>query len=276
MSAAEPPTTGAAAAPEQDRCSSPGGAVALVAALAIGVTSWVLDVAADAPSLSSCKPVEEGGNSDDLRRRRQQARRGRLRRGARPRLRFDADAGGAAPGDDRDRGRALLRARRGRHGGDRPRRRSRTSKPARPSRAARRSPSSWSATSASPTPSDDLERKIIEAKLAEEYSERHSKRRDPRPVPEHGLLRDDRRQHRGRRPGGIADLLLAAGLEARPRPRGDCSPACRRRRPTTTRSSTRAGPASAATTSSRRWPSSASSARPRRAAAERRGLGLEV
>jgi penicillin-binding protein 1A len=41
-----------------------GGAVlALIAALAIGVTSWVLDVAADAPSLSSCKPVEEGGNS---------------------------------------------------------------------------------------------------------------------------------------------------------------------------------------------------------------------
>jgi len=37
--------------------------VALVAALAIGVTSWVLDVAADAPSLSSCKPVEKGGNS---------------------------------------------------------------------------------------------------------------------------------------------------------------------------------------------------------------------
>jgi penicillin-binding protein 1A len=41
-----------------------GGAVlALLAALVIGVTSWVLDVAADAPSLSSCKPVEEGGNS---------------------------------------------------------------------------------------------------------------------------------------------------------------------------------------------------------------------
>jgi penicillin-binding protein 1A len=38
-------------------------AVALVAALAIGVTSWVLDVAADAPSLSTCKPVEKGGNS---------------------------------------------------------------------------------------------------------------------------------------------------------------------------------------------------------------------
>jgi penicillin-binding protein 1A len=40
-----------------------GAVLALVAALAIGVTSWVLNVAADAPSLSSCKPVEEGGNS---------------------------------------------------------------------------------------------------------------------------------------------------------------------------------------------------------------------
>jgi penicillin-binding protein 1A len=39
------------------------GALALVAALAIGVTSWVLNVAADAPSLSSCKPVDKGGNS---------------------------------------------------------------------------------------------------------------------------------------------------------------------------------------------------------------------
>ena len=41
-----------------------GGAIlALIVAVAIGVTSWVLDVAAEAPSLSSCKPVEEGGNS---------------------------------------------------------------------------------------------------------------------------------------------------------------------------------------------------------------------
>src|SRR3954452_4709205 len=38
-------------------------ALALVAILAIGITSWVLDVAADAPSLASCKPIEGGGNS---------------------------------------------------------------------------------------------------------------------------------------------------------------------------------------------------------------------
>jgi penicillin-binding protein 1A len=41
-----------------------GGAVfAVLAIAAIAVTSWVLDVAADAPSLASCKPIERGGNS---------------------------------------------------------------------------------------------------------------------------------------------------------------------------------------------------------------------
>ena len=38
---------------------------------------------------------------------------------------------------------------------------------------------------------------------------------DPRPVPEHRDLRDDRRRHRGRRRRRLPDLLLAAGLEAR-------------------------------------------------------------
>ena len=35
----------------------------LVALLAIGVASWVLDVAAKAPPLSDCRPIEKGGNS---------------------------------------------------------------------------------------------------------------------------------------------------------------------------------------------------------------------
>ena len=39
--------------------------------------------------------------------------------------------------------------------------------------------------------------------------------RNPRPVPEHRLLRDDRRQHRGRGPGRLEDLLLQAGMGAR-------------------------------------------------------------
>ena len=40
-----------------------GGLVVVVAAAAIGVASWALDVAAEAPSLASCRPVEKGGNT---------------------------------------------------------------------------------------------------------------------------------------------------------------------------------------------------------------------
>jgi penicillin-binding protein 1A len=40
-----------------------GGVFALLAVAVIAVTSWVLDVAADAPSLRSCKPIERGGNT---------------------------------------------------------------------------------------------------------------------------------------------------------------------------------------------------------------------
>ncbi|HEX5712233.1 MAG TPA: transglycosylase domain-containing protein [Solirubrobacterales bacterium] len=41
-----------------------GGAVFAMAAIAaIAVTSWVLDVAAEAPSLATCKPIDHGGNS---------------------------------------------------------------------------------------------------------------------------------------------------------------------------------------------------------------------
>jgi penicillin-binding protein 1A len=39
------------------------GLAALLAIGAIGVVNWVLDVAAEAPPLTSCKPVEQGGNS---------------------------------------------------------------------------------------------------------------------------------------------------------------------------------------------------------------------
>jgi penicillin-binding protein 1A len=40
-----------------------GTAFALIAIAVIGVTSWVLEVAADAPSLATCKPIDRGGNS---------------------------------------------------------------------------------------------------------------------------------------------------------------------------------------------------------------------
>jgi penicillin-binding protein 1A len=40
-----------------------GAAFAVIAIAVIAVTSWVLDVAADAPSLATCKPIDKGGNS---------------------------------------------------------------------------------------------------------------------------------------------------------------------------------------------------------------------
>src|SRR5689334_16773895 len=38
-------------------------ALALLGVLAVGVASWVLDVAAKAPPLSACRPIDRGGNS---------------------------------------------------------------------------------------------------------------------------------------------------------------------------------------------------------------------
>ena len=40
-----------------------GGVFALLAIAAIAITSWVLNVAADAPSLGSCKRIDKGGNT---------------------------------------------------------------------------------------------------------------------------------------------------------------------------------------------------------------------
>ena len=40
-----------------------GSVFVLLGIATIAVTSWVLDVAADAPSLSSCKEISKGGNS---------------------------------------------------------------------------------------------------------------------------------------------------------------------------------------------------------------------
>jgi penicillin-binding protein 1A len=148
--------------------------VALVAALAIGVTTWVLDVAADAPSLSSCKPVERGGNSTlyagdgtklgtiasdeartpvaikripkDLQRatvaiedERFYQHNGVDEEGILRAAVKDIEAGAAVEGGSTIT-QQLVR------------------------------------NLCIPDPDDDLKRKIIEAKLAEEYSQRHSKR----------------------------------------------------------------------------------------------------
>src|SRR5829696_8202847 len=40
-----------------------GGAAALLVVAVIAITSWVLDVAADAPSLATCKTIDRGGNT---------------------------------------------------------------------------------------------------------------------------------------------------------------------------------------------------------------------
>jgi penicillin-binding protein 1A len=40
-----------------------GGVLAACAAGAVAAASWVIDVAADAPPLSACRPIEKGGNS---------------------------------------------------------------------------------------------------------------------------------------------------------------------------------------------------------------------
>ena len=113
-------------------------------------------------------------------------------------------------------------------------------------------------------PERDLERKIVEAKLALELREGALEAADPRPVPEHRLLRHDPRPHRGRRPGRREDLLLEAGLEADPRAVGAA------RRPAAGALRVQPAPqpparrSSGATRCSRRWPTSATSPRTRR------------
>src|SRR5215218_3873820 len=150
-----------------------GAILALVLAGAIGVTSWVLDVAEDAPSLASCKPVEEGGNSvvyagdgsklgvvasDEARtpvaleRMPPELRQATI---AIEDERFyehdgvDFEAIARAAQKDLEAGRAV-------EGGS-------------------TIPQQLVRNLCIPNPDDDLERKIVEAKLAEEYSERHSK-----------------------------------------------------------------------------------------------------
>ena len=125
-------------------------------------------------SLAACKPVEQRRQLGHLRGRRQPLGLIASDEARDPGLDQARSRDTLQAGDGRDRGPALLRARRGRRrrhpprGGQEPRSRRRRS------RAARRSPSSWSATSASPTPKRNLERKIDEAQLAIEYSEHHS------------------------------------------------------------------------------------------------------
>ncbi len=191
-----------------------GGVLVVLALVTIGVASWVLDVAAEAPSLAACKPIEKGGNTT-------------LYAGDGSKLGIvESDEARAPVSIDRipksvQRATVAIEDERFfEHGGI---------DPEAIARAALKNLEAGKTVEGGSTitqqlvrnlcienPTRDLERKIIEAKLAIEYAERHSQAGDPRPVPQHRLLRDDRGQHRGRRSGRLEDLLLQAGLGAEP------------------------------------------------------------
>jgi penicillin-binding protein 1A len=150
------------------------GAAALLAIAAIGIASWVLDVAAKAPSLAACKPVEKGGNST-------------LYAGDGSKLGIVESEVARAPISIDRVPKSLRRAtvaiedeRFYEHGGI---------DPESIARAALKNLEAGKTVEGGSTitqqlvrnlcirnPSRDLERKIIEAKLAIEYAERHSRR----------------------------------------------------------------------------------------------------
>ena len=152
------------------------------------------------PPLESLKPIDQGTSSAVYAADGTPPRLHPVRRDP------DADPAAADPGvdagrDGRDRGRALLpstAASTTRASCAPP---SRTSRPARRSRAARRSRSSSCATSTSGR-ERTLERKIREARLAEELEDEHSKRLDPA------------RATSTRSPYGTVDGQTAVGVQA--------------------------------------------------------------
>ncbi len=95
-------------------------------------------------------------------------------------------------------------------------------------------------------PEDTIERKIIESRDGARVRGGVHQARDPRAVPEHGLVRHQRRQDRrsASRPPRRSSSTRTSPSSTSARPR--CSRACRRRRPTTTPSSTPTAPRSAA------------------------------
>ena len=101
-------------------------------------------------------------------------------------------------------------------------------------------------------PEDTIERKIKEAEDGAAVRGRVHEEPDPQRVPEHRLLRDQRRQDRGRRRGRRRRSSSTRTSPTSTSARRRCSPASRRRPPTTTRSSTRRAPSSAATRCSTR------------------------
>ena len=118
-----------------------------------------------------------------------------------------------------------------------PRRRQGPARTAKRCRAARRSRCSSMRNLYLGGDEHTLKQKIIEAKLAIEYNEHHSKHSILTELPQQRPLRHGRRADRARRAGRRAHLLRQAGLRSSTSSSRRCSPACHRRPRSTTRSS---------------------------------------
>ena len=105
-----------------------------------------------------------------------------------------------------------------------------------------------------------LRQKIIEAKLAIEYTKHHSKHSILTELPEQRPLRHRRRPDRDRRAGRGARSSSTSPSRSSTSSSPRCSPACRRRPPNTTRSLIPPRRANGATRCSRRWPNCTTSA----------------
>ena len=124
-------------------------------------------------------------------------------------------------------------------------------------------------------PKDDIERKIQEAKMAQQYEDEHSKDQILDEYLNTATYGTNRRQVRGRRPGRRRGVLRQGRPGPRPARSRRSSPDSRRRPPSTTPSRTPTMRRHAATRSSTRWPTRATSPRPRPNRSRRRASGLE-
>ena len=194
------------------------GVGALLAIGAVGVVSWVLDVAAKAPSLAACKPIDHGGNSTLY--AADGSKLGVIEsEEARAPVAIDR-----IPKSLQHATVAIEDQRFYEHGGV---------DPEGIVRAALKNLEAGRTVEGGSTitqqlvrnlcitnPQRTLERKIIEAKLAIEYAERHSRRE----ILSQYLNTASYGTIRGATAIGVGaaaqDLLLAAGLEARPRAGG--------------------------------------------------------
>ncbi len=191
-----------------------GGVVVLLGIAAIAVTSWVLGVAADAPSLSSCRPIDRGGNSTVYAADGSKLGVIDSSEAREPGL-DQTDSQEPAAGDGGDRGPALLRTRRRRHRGDPPRRgqglRSRRSGRGRLDDHPAAGPQPLH-----PGPEAQPRTQDRRGETGDRVLRTAQPPGNPRLLPQHRLIRDGRRRHRGRGRRGGEDLLLEAGLGAQP------------------------------------------------------------